>query len=88
MKFLIIEARKRASAREALVNNWLRGRATKNETLELCLASMPLLVHQDFLTNKNDNYNNDRLASQSQTVETDAPPQQSLQIDLDQSLFE
>lgn len=48
MKFFPVDPKKRASAREVLAtNNWVRGRATRNEHLELSLASMPLLVTQD-----------------------------------------
>lgn len=46
MKFLAVDPRKRWSAAQTLSNNWLLGRATKNENLTACLDSLKVIVNK------------------------------------------
>jgi hypothetical protein len=47
MQFLLVNPKKRLRANQALVNNWILGKATKNENLSACLDSLKVIVNKN-----------------------------------------
>lgn len=71
MQFLVVEPKKRMLAHEALRNNWVRGKATRNENLENCLNSLPSLTFVDFSPNQNGSIDQERNDDETRIIDQD-----------------